>query len=55
MTTANVLYLLLAIGTFAGFSVVLAYVSWQETRMKTGKVVAAHAGTEDETSITSHA
>ena len=31
MSTGNVLYLLLSIGTFVSLSVVLAYVSWQQS------------------------
>ena len=33
MTTGNVLYLAMAIGTFALLSAVLAYQSWQESRV----------------------
>lgn len=32
MTTGNVLYLLMSIGMFAVFAVVLAYQSWQQSR-----------------------
>ena len=33
MTIGNVLYLLMSIGMFAVFSVVLAYQSWQQSRV----------------------
>jgi hypothetical protein len=33
MTTGNVMYLAMAIGTFVLFSAVLAYQSWQQSRV----------------------
>jgi len=33
MTTGNVLYLAMAIGTFVSFSMALAYASWQQSRL----------------------
>ena len=33
MTTGNVLYLLMVIGMFVSFSAVLAYQSWQQSRL----------------------
>jgi hypothetical protein len=33
MTTGNVLYLVMCIGTFAVFSAALAYQSWQQSRL----------------------
>ena len=33
MSTGNLLYLLMCIGMFAGFAVVLAYESWQQSRL----------------------
>jgi hypothetical protein len=32
MSTGNLLYLLMTIGVFTGFSFVLAYVSWQQSK-----------------------
>jgi len=34
MTTGNLLYLLMSIGMFAAFSAVLAYESWQQSRLR---------------------
>lgn len=33
MTTGSVLYLLMCIGAFAALAIVLAYNTWQQTRM----------------------
>ena len=34
MTTGNVLYLLMVVGMFVSFSIVLAYQSWHQSRLE---------------------
>jgi hypothetical protein len=41
MTTGNVLYLAMAIGTFVLLSAVLAYQSWQQSRVAPDAVSAS--------------
>lgn len=44
MSTGNVLYLLMCIGMFAGFAIVLAYQSWQQGRLGPDMVKDAPVG-----------
>jgi hypothetical protein len=46
MTTGNVLYLLMSTGAFVVFSAVLAYQSWQQSRVGP-EVVATQARRQD--------
>jgi hypothetical protein len=44
MTTGNVLYLLMSIGGFVLLSVVLAYQSWQQSRVGSDLAPEAESG-----------
>ena len=50
MTTGNVLYLAMAIGTFVLLSAVLAYQSWQQSRVTPDAMLAS--GNERHSAIT---
>jgi hypothetical protein len=47
MTTGNLLYLAMSIGMFATFSAVLAYQSWQQSKLGADKISAPAGMQED--------
>ncbi len=44
MSTGNVLYLLMCIGVFASFAIVLAYQSWQQSKLGSEMIKDVPAG-----------